>query len=88
VIVSADDVANPKPAADPYLAGAAALGVAPGDCAVLEDSPTGLAAGRAAGALTIGVPSIPGMTLEADVVAASLEDAAVWRALGLEARVT
>jgi HAD superfamily hydrolase (TIGR01509 family) len=88
VIVSADDVANPKPAPDPYLAGAAALGVAPGDCAVLEDSPTGLAAGRAAGALTIGVPSIPGMTLEADVVAASLEDAAVWRALGLEARVT
>jgi beta-phosphoglucomutase-like phosphatase (HAD superfamily) len=52
---------------------------------VLEDSPTGLAAGRAAGALTIGVPSLPGVRLEADVVAASLEDPAVWLALGLEA---
>jgi HAD superfamily hydrolase (TIGR01509 family) len=88
VIVTADDVANPKPAPDAYLAGAAALGAAPGDCAVLEDSPTGLAAGRAAGALTIGIPSLPGIVIEADVVAASLEDPAVWQALGLEARVT
>jgi HAD superfamily hydrolase (TIGR01509 family) len=88
VIVTSDDVAHPKPAPDAYLKGAAALGAEPRDCVVLEDSPTGLAAGRASGALTIGVPSIPGVTLEADVVAASLEDAAVWRALGLEARVT
>jgi HAD superfamily hydrolase (TIGR01509 family) len=88
VIVTADDVDRPKPAPDPYLAGAAALGAEPGACAVLEDSPTGLAAGRAAGALTIGVPSLAGVTLEADVVATSLEDPAVWRALGLEARVT
>jgi len=85
VIVVADEVARPKPAPDAYLAAAVALGVAPSECAVLEDSPTGLAAGRAAGALTIGVPSLPGLTLEADVVAASLEDAAVWLALGLEA---
>ena len=88
VIVTADDVANPKPAPDAYLAGAAALGAEPRDCAVLEDSPTGLAAGRAAGALTIGIPSLPGIVIEADVVAASLEDPAVWRALGLEACVT
>jgi HAD superfamily hydrolase (TIGR01509 family) len=85
VIVTAEEVARPKPAPDAYVAAAAALGVAPSQCAVLEDSPTGLAAGRAAGALTIGVPSLPGMTLEADVVAASLEDAAVWLAVGLEA---
>lgn len=84
VIVTADDVARPKPAPDPYLAGAAALGAEPGECAVLEDSPTGVAAGRAAGALTIGIPSLPGVTLEADVVAASLEDPAVWHALGLD----
>jgi HAD superfamily hydrolase (TIGR01509 family) len=88
VIVTADDVARPKPAPDPYIAGAAALGAEPGDCAVLEDSPTGLVAARAAGALTIGVPSLLGITLEADVVATSLHDPAVWRALGLEARVT
>jgi HAD superfamily hydrolase (TIGR01509 family) len=88
VVVTAEDVARPKPAPDAYLAAAAALGVEPAACAVLEDSPTGLAAGRAAGALTIGVPSLPGIVLEADVIAASLEDGAVWRALGLEARVT
>jgi HAD superfamily hydrolase (TIGR01509 family) len=88
VIVTVEDVTRPKPAPDPYLAGAAGLGVEAADCAVLEDSPTGLAAGRAAGALTIGVPSLPGVVLEADVVAASLEDPAVWQALGLGARVT
>jgi HAD superfamily hydrolase (TIGR01509 family) len=84
-IVTAEDVARPKPAPDAYLAAARELGADPAACVVLEDSPTGLAAGRAAGALTIGIPSLPGVTLEADVVASSLEDEAVWRALGLEA---
>jgi HAD superfamily hydrolase (TIGR01509 family) len=85
VIVTAEEVARPKPAPDAYVAAAVALGAAPSECAVLEDSPTGLAAGRAAGALTIGVPSVPGVTLRADVVASSLADPAVWLALGLEA---
>jgi HAD superfamily hydrolase (TIGR01509 family) len=85
VIVTAEDVARPKPAPDAYVAAAVALGAAPSQCAVLEDSPTGVAAGRAAGALTIGVPSFPGVTLKADVVAGSLEDPAVWVALGLRA---
>jgi HAD superfamily hydrolase (TIGR01509 family) len=88
VVITVDDVARPKPAPDAYIAAAVALGAEPAACAVLEDSPTGLAAGRAAGALTIGIPSLPGVVLEADVIAASLEDPAVWRALGLEARVT
>ena len=88
VVVTVDDVNDPKPAPDAYLAAAAALGVDPAACAVLEDSPTGIAAGRAAGAMTIGVPSLPGVVLEADVIGASLEDPAVWQALGLEARVT
>ena len=63
VIVTAEEVARPKPAPDAYVAAAVALGAAPAECAVLEDSPTGVAAGRAAGALTIGVPSLPGVTL-------------------------
>src|SRR5512132_4341521 len=78
VVVTAEDVERPKPAPDAYLAAAAALGFAATDCAVLEDSPTGLAAARAAGALTIGVPSVSGVALEADVVARSLADDAVW----------
>lgn len=84
-IVTAEDVPNPKPAPDAYLAAARALGAAPTACVVLEDSPTGLAAGRACGARTIGIPSLDGVTLDADLVAPSLEDRAVWRALGLEA---
>jgi HAD superfamily hydrolase (TIGR01509 family) len=84
-IVTAEDVPRPKPAPDAYLAAASELGVEPAACVILEDSPTGLAAARATGALTIGIPSLPDLTLEADVVAASLEDGAVWRALGLEA---
>jgi HAD superfamily hydrolase (TIGR01509 family) len=88
VVVSSDDVMRPKPAPDAYLAAAAALGAAPEACAVIEDSPTGVAAARAAGALAIGVPSLPGVVLDADVLGTSLEDPVVWRALGLEARVT
>jgi HAD superfamily hydrolase (TIGR01509 family) len=87
VVIAAEDARRPKPAPDGYLAAAAALGADATACAVLEDSPTGVAAARAAGALTIGVPSVPGIALEADVVVASLEEPAVWAALGLAARV-
>jgi HAD superfamily hydrolase (TIGR01509 family) len=84
-IVTAEEVPRPKPAPDAYLAAARELGVEAAACVILEDSPTGVAAGRATGALTIGIPSLPGMLLDADLVAASLEDGAVWHALGLEA---
>jgi len=43
------DVARGKPAPDIYLAAAAAQGVDPAHCLVIEDSPTGIRAGRAAG---------------------------------------
>jgi beta-phosphoglucomutase-like phosphatase (HAD superfamily) len=49
----------------------------------LEDSPTGVAAARAAGLYVIGVPSLEGVVLDADLVVASLEDEAVRRALAL-----
>jgi mannitol-1-/sugar-/sorbitol-6-phosphatase len=49
VLVSADDVAHGKPAPDPYLLAAERLGVDPAGCLVLEDAPSGIAAGRAAG---------------------------------------
>jgi beta-phosphoglucomutase-like phosphatase (HAD superfamily) len=62
---------------------ATALGADPAASVGLEDSPTGVAAARAAGLRVIGVPSVPGVILDADVVAASLEDPAVWSALGL-----
>lgn len=48
-VVSASDVKAPKPAPDVYLRATALLGVAPGATLVVEDSPTGAAAARAAG---------------------------------------
>jgi HAD superfamily hydrolase (TIGR01509 family) len=83
-VLSAEDVAQPKPAPDLYLAACAALGVQPADAVGLEDSETGVAALKAAGLLAIGVPSLPGVALEqADLVAPSLADPRVRRALGL-----
>lgn len=54
-LVSADDVAQGKPAPEGYLAGAALLGVAPADCVVFEDAPPGIEAGNAAGMHVVGV---------------------------------
>lgn len=55
VLVGADDVTAGKPAPEGYLTAAARLGVRPTRCAVVEDSPLGIAAGRAAGAAVLGV---------------------------------
>jgi mannitol-1-/sugar-/sorbitol-6-phosphatase len=50
VVITGDDVQNGKPAPDGYLLAAAKLGVPIASCIVFEDSPAGVAAGRAAGA--------------------------------------
>ena len=78
-VVSAHEVAAPKPAADPYLEACRRLGVGAGPSVVaLEDSPTGVAAARAAGLTVIGVPSIEGVALdEAHHLAESLLDEVV-----------
>jgi mannitol-1-/sugar-/sorbitol-6-phosphatase len=49
VLVTSDEVARGKPAPDAYLLAAERLGVDPAVCLVLEDAPSGVAAGRAAG---------------------------------------
>jgi HAD superfamily hydrolase (TIGR01509 family) len=53
-IFSGHEMPRSKPAPDVYLAAAAALGVPPGLCAVVEDTVTGVTAGMAAGATVIG----------------------------------
>jgi len=84
--IAGDEDRPSKPAPDPYLAAAAALGVAPASCVALEDSPTGAASARAAGMRVLGVPSVPGVVLDdlCDEVHASLAEPALWRALGLD----
>ena len=49
VLVTSDQVAHGKPAPDLYLLAAERLGVDPAGCLVIEDAPSGIAAGRAAG---------------------------------------
>ncbi len=55
VTVTSDDVASPKPAPDLYRLAAAVLEVEPYRCLVVEDSPTGIAAARAAGMRVVAI---------------------------------
>jgi HAD superfamily hydrolase (TIGR01509 family) len=85
VVLSAHEVAAPKPAPDPYLEACRRLGVEPGpEVVALEDSPTGVAAARAAGLTVIGIPSVEGVLLdEAHHLAESLLDEVVSQRLAL-----
>jgi HAD superfamily hydrolase (TIGR01509 family) len=74
VTVCGDEVPARKPDPAPYLQATAALGVEPGECVVVEDSESGVAAGLAAGAAVLGVPTVqelapaPGLTLRNGLV--------------------
>lgn len=54
-IFAAEDVPSSKPSPDGYRLAMSALGLSPEQCVVLEDSVSGIAAGRAAGCLVIAV---------------------------------
>jgi HAD superfamily hydrolase (TIGR01509 family) len=83
-ILTADVVAEPKPAPEIYLSCCAALGTSPERTLVLEDSPTGVAAAIAAGCYTIAVPSLAGVELgAASLIVDSLASPAITQALGL-----
>ncbi|MGC4963570.1 HAD family hydrolase [Gordonia sp. DT101] len=55
--VCGDEVPVGKPAPDPYLRGAALLGLTPDECLAVEDSPTGTISATAAGCPTLVLPS-------------------------------
>ena len=61
VEIAGDEVGRPKPHPEPYLRAAAVLGLDPAECVVLEDSPPGVASGRAAGCTVVAVPSRGGL---------------------------
>lgn len=65
-VFSVDDVAHAKPAPDVFLHAAASMGVAPGRCAVVEDSESGVVAALAAG---MGVFAYSGGVTRADRLA-------------------
>ena len=76
VVVGGDMVTNGKPHPDIFLKAAEALGAAPEGCIVVEDSPAGIRAARAAGMKAVLVPDQAAITQEiidmADVVLNSL----------------
>jgi sugar-phosphatase len=69
VLVARDTVAAGKPDPEGYLRAADFLGVDVADCLVVEDSPVGVAAGRAAGATVAGLRGV-----DADIAVGSLHD--------------
>ncbi|HVO55616.1 MAG TPA: HAD family hydrolase [Solirubrobacterales bacterium] len=75
-IFSADEVRRGKPAPDLFLHAAAAMGVAPANCVVVEDSPFGIEAARAAGMRSLGFAALapPERLAAADAVFDSMAD--------------
>lgn len=56
-LCSATQVAKGKPAPDIFLFASSKLAIPPHECLVLEDAPSGLAAGKSAGMTVIVIPS-------------------------------
>jgi HAD superfamily hydrolase (TIGR01509 family) len=81
-LLSAEDVTRGKPDPEIYLRAASALGAEPSSVIVLEDSPPGVQAARAAGAFAVGVPHdhSPAEALEAaHLIVERLDDPTLLR---------
>ncbi len=77
VLGSDPEVKHSKPAPDSFAIAAKRLGANPADCLVLEDSPAGVKAGKAAGMSVVAVPAAHmerQLYDEADVVLDKLAD--------------
>jgi HAD superfamily hydrolase (TIGR01509 family) len=80
VVVCGDEVPATKPAPDSYLIAAHRLGVDPGRCAAVEDSPVGLRAALAAGCAVLVVPNDvaiepqPGIEIRTSLVGVTVAD--------------
>ena len=81
-VVASGDYARGKPAPDPFLRAATALGVAPAACWALEDSHNGVRAAAAAGMSVIMVPDLLAATAEMRAlcfrIAANLHEVRAW----------
>ena len=74
-IFSSTDVEHGKPAPDLFLHAAAAMGAEPERCVVVEDAPTGVQAGLAAGMTVLGYAGLtPPEQLEGARVFTSMEE--------------
>lgn len=75
IFVTAERVKRGKPEPDAYLLGAELLGLAPQDCAVVEDAVAGVLSGLAAGChvIAVNVPAQAPCLNDVDLVPSSLE---------------
>lgn len=77
-LVTFDDVTHGKPDPEPFLTGAARLGVDPHRCLVVEDAPAGIKAAQAAGCATLAVTTTSlRADLDADLVVDSLTQVSI-----------
>lgn len=80
ISVCGDEVAHGKPDPAIYRRAAELLGLAPGDCVAIEDSPTGALAAQGAGCALIvipceiAVPEVPGRVFRETLVGLSAAD--------------
>lgn len=84
-VVTAEEVAAPKPDPAVYLEACRRLAVEPGAAVAFEDSALGAASARAAGLFVVGVPSGPD-PFDADRTAAGLSDPELLECLTASAR--
>lgn len=80
-VVARDDVVQPKPHPEPYLLAAERLGVDPGFCIAIEDSPVGARAAFEAGMHVIAWPQSPGLHFSHATRIVSALDEIDWYAL-------
>ncbi len=77
-VVSGSDIASSKPAPDIYIKAAQLLGLAPGECIAVEDSPSGIISAKTAGCFTVMIPDLTqpdgDIADYIDLVAQSLDD--------------
>jgi beta-phosphoglucomutase-like phosphatase (HAD superfamily) len=81
-VLASEDVTRGKPDPEIYRLAVKRFGVAAASVLVLEDSPAGVAAAKAAGAFTVGVPHehSPAKTLRAaDLIVSRLDDPELMR---------
>jgi len=86
LILAREDVAKHKPDPEIYATVASRFGIQPENLLVLEDTPTGLAAAKSAGAFAVGVPHehSPAADLHAaDLIVGRLDDPALLARIGL-----
>ena len=86
-VVTGDDVAAKKPAPDIFLSAAVKLGLAPIQCAVVEDAVNGVQAARAAGMRCVAVAqTFPAAHLQsADLVREKIEAVSLTDLTGVTA---